>query len=121
MPTQLEHPSHNGSDDNESADRRVSSLSCSDGRCRGIAAASAAKPLDATSGLRPGSGTRGLLWIVGGFLFCPCHLPLTLWLLATLLARTAAGALLRDHVVAASIVISTIWAAATWHGVRLLR
>jgi hypothetical protein len=62
-----------------------------------------------------------LLWIAGGFLVCPCHLPLMLWLLASLLAGTAAGALLRDHVVAAGIAISAIWLAATWRGVRLLR
>ena len=64
---------------------------------------------------------RGLLWIGGGFLFCPCHLPLTLWFLATVLAGTAAGAVLHSHVVAASIATSAIWAAATWRGVRLLR
>jgi hypothetical protein len=62
-----------------------------------------------------------MLWLVGGFLFCPCHLPLTLWLLGTLLAGTAAGALLRQHVVVAAAIITTVWALATWRGVRLLR
>lgn len=64
--------------------------------------------------------TRGLLWLVGGFLLCPCHLPLTLGLLAMLLAGTAAGALLREHVVAAGVAISTVWVLATWRGLRLM-
>jgi hypothetical protein len=62
-----------------------------------------------------------MVWLVGGFLFCPCHLPLTLWLLGTLLAGTAAGALLRRHVVVAAVIITSVWALATWRGVRLLR
>lgn len=33
---------------------------------------------------------------IGAFSFCPCHLPLTLALAGTLLAGTAAGALLRS-------------------------
>jgi hypothetical protein len=58
---------------------------------------------------------------VGGFVFCPCHLPLTLWVLATLLAGTALGALLREHLVVASILISAVWILATWRGFWLLR
>lgn len=61
------------------------------------------------------------MWLVGGFLLCPCHRPVTLWLLATLLAGTAAGALLREHVVLAAVVSTAAWALATWHGLRLLR
>ena len=62
-----------------------------------------------------------MAWLIGGFLFCPCHLPLTLWLLGALLAGTAAGALLRQHVVVAAVIITSVWALATWRGVRLLR
>jgi hypothetical protein len=40
---------------------------------------------------------RGLAWVVGAFLICPCHLPLTLGLAATLLSGTVAAALLHDH------------------------
>jgi hypothetical protein len=119
MPTGIEQPTNDGSHDYESPHRSVSIVSCSDGRCRGVAAAPPTDSFDAAS-LRHGTA-RGLLWIGGGFLFCPCHLPFTLWALATLFAGTAAEAVLHDHVVAASIVISAIWAAATWRGVRLLR
>jgi hypothetical protein len=52
---------------------------------------------------------------------CPCHLPLTLWLGATLLAGTALGAALRDHPIIAGAIITLVWSIATWHGFRLLR
>ncbi len=65
--------------------------------------------------------TRGLVWVVGAFLICPCHLPLTLGLAATLLAGTAAGARLGEHPFIAGTVLTAAWGAATWHGLRLLR
>ena len=40
---------------------------------------------------------RGMAWMIGAFVFCPCHLPITLSALALLLGGTAAGALLRAH------------------------
>ena len=64
---------------------------------------------------------RGLLWVVVAFLLCPCHLPLTLALLATLLAGTAAGALLTRQPAAAGMLITLVWLLGTWHGFRLLR
>jgi len=64
---------------------------------------------------------RGMLWIVGGFILCPCHLPLTLAALGAALAGTAVGAMLRDQVVASGLTISTAWALATWRGVWLMR
>ena len=64
---------------------------------------------------------RGVAWIIGAFLICPCHLPLTLWLAATLLTGTALGAALRDHPMVAGTVITVAWLAATWRGFHLLR
>jgi hypothetical protein len=64
---------------------------------------------------------RGVLWIMGAFLICPCHLPLTLWLAATLLGGTALGAALWGHRVIAGAVITLVWLAATWRGFHLLR
>ena len=63
---------------------------------------------------------RGLAWVIGAFLICPCHLPLTLWVAAALLSGTAAGALLRGHPYVAGAVITVVWLAATWHGIRHL-
>ena len=64
---------------------------------------------------------RGLIWVIGAFLICPCHLPITLGLGAMLLAGTAAGAALQGHPVIAGTIISLAWVAATWRGFRLLR
>ena len=64
---------------------------------------------------------RGLAWVVGAFVICPCHLPITLAVFGTLLAGTAAGALFRGHLILAGAVISIAWLAATWHGFRLMR
>ena len=64
---------------------------------------------------------RGLMWMIGAFVFCPCHLPLTLGALALLLGGTAAGALLRAHPYIAAIVVTLLWAAGTWRGLILVR
>ena len=64
---------------------------------------------------------RGIAWVIGAFVICPCHLPLTMALATTLLAGTAAGAALGGHPHVAGTTITLAWLAATWHGVRLLR
>jgi hypothetical protein len=64
---------------------------------------------------------RGLAWVLGAFVICPCHLPLTLWAIAALLSGTAAGALLHAHSYVTGAVISGVWLAATWRGVRYFR
>ncbi|PYR26619.1 MAG: hypothetical protein DMF98_08435 [Acidobacteria bacterium] len=51
---------------------------------------------------------RGMAWVMGAFLICPCHLPLTLGLAATLLSGTAAG-------------VTAIWLAGTWRGIQYFR
>jgi hypothetical protein len=64
---------------------------------------------------------RGLAWVIGAFLFCPSHQPLTLGLAATLLAGTAAGAALRAHPFVAGTVVTLVWVAGTWRGFHHLR
>ena len=71
-------------------------------------------------GTQKQTGGLGLAWVIGAFVICPCHLPITLALAATLLAGTAAGAALRTHPFVAGTVITLAWLAATWHGFRLL-
>ena len=65
--------------------------------------------------------TRGLVWLVGAFLVCPCHLPLTLGLAGLLLAGTTAGAFLQSHPLAAGVLVTAVWLAGTWRGFQLLR
>jgi MerE protein len=64
---------------------------------------------------------RGLAWVMGSFVFCPCHLPLTLGLAAAVLAGTAAGAMLRQHPVMAGVAVTLVWAVGTARGLWLLR
>jgi hypothetical protein len=59
--------------------------------------------------------------VIGAFVICPCHLPLTLALAAALLGGTAAGAALRAHPFVAGSIITVAWLGATWHGFRLMR
>jgi len=63
---------------------------------------------------------RGVRWVAGSFLFCPCHLPITLTVLAGLLGGTTLGAALHHNPLAAAGIITTVWAAGTWRGLRLV-
>lgn len=64
---------------------------------------------------------RGMAWMIGAFVFCPCHLPITLTVLGMLLGGTAAGALLSAHPYIAGTVVSILWVAGTWRGLSLVR
>ena len=64
---------------------------------------------------------RGRRWLAVSFLFCPCHLPLTLGLLGAVLGGTALGALLRDHVWLAGTLIGATWLAGTARGLLWIR
>jgi len=64
---------------------------------------------------------RGMAWMIGAFVFCPCHLPITLSVLALMLGGTAAGALLRAHPYVAAAVVTTLWVAGTWRGLALVK
>ena len=67
------------------------------------------------------SEIRGLAWVIGAFVFCPCHLPITLGLAASVLGGTAVGVALRGHPIVAGAIITLVWAAGTWRGLRILR
>ena len=64
---------------------------------------------------------RGRWWLIVSFLACPCHLPFTLAALAAALGGTGLGVLLRDHGIAAGVVIALAWAAGTARGLWLVR
>jgi len=64
---------------------------------------------------------RGMAWMIGAFVFCPCHLPITLAVLGMLLAGTAAGALLSAHPYIAGTLVSLLWVGGTWRGFSLVR
>jgi hypothetical protein len=62
----------------------------------------------------------GRWWVFGSFVFCPCHLPLTLGLLAATFGGTTLGVIVRDHAWVAGAILSASWIAGTWYGFRLL-
>ena len=64
---------------------------------------------------------RGRLWLIVSFLACPCHLPLTLGILAVVLGGTALGAAVREHALLAGIIITSVWVAGTGRGLWLIR
>jgi MerE protein len=64
---------------------------------------------------------RGMMWVIGAFVFCPCHLPITLSVLAMLLGGTATGIALRAHPFIAGTIVTTLWVAGTWRGFALVR
>ena len=64
---------------------------------------------------------RGIAWIIGSFVLCPCHLPITLAVIVALLSGTAIGALVRGHLYVAGAIISILWLAGTLHGFNLMR
>ena len=82
-----------------------------------------AAPAEQTSVPGPGvrSGRSGLAWIIGAFVFCPCHLPLTLAAIGIVLGGTAIGAAIREYQWVALGVTTAAWAIGTWRGFHLVR
>jgi hypothetical protein len=78
-------------------------------------------PQVATTRPIPALERRGRAWLVWSFLLCPCHLPLTLAALTTVLAGTSLGVTVRDHVWLAAAIITTVWLTGTGYGLRLIR
>ncbi len=64
---------------------------------------------------------RGVAWVAGSFLLCPCHLPFTLSLGASLLGGTALGTAVQQYPIVASVIITLVWGAGTWRGLRYFR
>jgi hypothetical protein len=67
------------------------------------------------------AGRRGTAWVIGSFVLCPCHLPITLAVLAAVLSGTAIGALIGGHLIMAGTIMSLLWLAGTLHGFNLMR
>ncbi len=66
------------------------------------------------------AGVRGVALLVVGFIFCPCHLPVTLAVLAAVFSGSAIGALLTGHPYVAGTLITLVWIGMTWRGLRYL-
>ena len=64
---------------------------------------------------------RGQRWLIGSFLLCPCHLPLSLGVLGAVLAGTSLGAVVREHAWVAGTLITVTWLLGTGYGLHLIR
>ena len=64
---------------------------------------------------------KGRRWLIWSFLLCPCHLPVTLALLAVVLGGTAIGTLVADNAVLAGAIVTTVWLYGTARGLRYIR
>lgn len=96
---------HRGGRDERNGD--LPGRACDGGDCRG--------GVDST----PAVG-KGVAWLAGGFLFCPCHLPITLWVIGSAVAGTALEAAVRHDAMLIGIAVTVIWLLSTIRGFMLL-
>jgi mercuric ion transport protein len=64
---------------------------------------------------------KGRRWLIWSFIFCPCHLPLTMGLLALVFGGTAFGALLSRNTLGVGLAVGTIYAIGVGIGLRHIR
>jgi hypothetical protein len=81
----------------------------------------APSPLGTASGGAVKLERKGRRWLLWSFVFCPCHLPLTLGVLAVVLGGTGVGALVREHSWLAGGLVTTLWVLGTGYGFVLIR
>ena len=73
--------------------------------------------------LQPDAGleTKGRWWVFGSFVFCPCHLPLTIAVLVTVLGGTGLASSVQDNIATVGIIVTLLWLGGTAYGFRLLQ
>lgn len=64
---------------------------------------------------------RGRRWLIWSFVFCPCHLPLTMMALAAIFGGTALGSLIDRNTLGVGVVFGVIYAIGVGIGFRHLR
>ena len=64
---------------------------------------------------------KGRKWLVVSFIFCPCHLPVSMAVLGVLFGGSAFGALVGRNTIGVGIVFGVIYAAFLAVGFRHLR
>lgn len=63
----------------------------------------------------------GRRWLIWSFVFCPCHLPLTMAVLAAVFGGTAFGAMLQANKLGVGLVVGTLYAIGVGIGFRYIR
>ncbi len=64
---------------------------------------------------------RGRRWLLWSFVFCPCHLPLSMAVLASIFGGTAFGTLISRNALGTGLVFGAIYATGVAIGFRHLR
>lgn len=64
---------------------------------------------------------RGRRWLIWSFIFCPCHLPVTMGVLAAIFGGSAFGALIGRNTLGVGLVLGAIYAIGVGIGFRHLR
>ncbi len=64
---------------------------------------------------------KGRRWLLWSFVFCPCHLPLTMAVLASIFGGTAFGTLIDRNTLGTGLVFGAIYATGVAIGFRHLR
>ena len=64
---------------------------------------------------------RGRRWLIWSFIFCPCHLPVSMAVLAVLFGGSTFGALISRNTLGVGIVLGVIYAIGVGIGFRHLR
>lgn len=64
---------------------------------------------------------RGRRWLIWSFVFCPCHLPLSMAVLALIFGGTAFGSLISSNTLGVGIAFGLLYAVGVGIGFRHLR
>ncbi len=80
--------------------------------------------VDATPADRVGSAAleqQGRRWLVWSFIFCPCHLPVSMAVFAGVFGGTAFGSLISRNTLGVGLVLGAVYAIGVGIGFRYLR
>lgn len=64
---------------------------------------------------------RGRRWLIWSFIFCPCHLPWSMAVLAAVFGGSAMGALISRNTIGVGIVFGLVYAIGIAIGLRYIR
>jgi hypothetical protein len=69
----------------------------------------------------PALERRGRRWLIWSFVFCPCHLPISMAVLAAVFGGSAAGAMISRNTIGVGLALGAIYAIGVAIGFRHLR
>lgn len=64
---------------------------------------------------------RGRKWLVISYVFCPCHIPITLALIGAAFGGTTLGAALTGNALRVGVGLTLVYALVLWRGFRQIR